>query len=176
MVELYFPSAGVTTVSVRAMGVAGSVAATAVAGMWLIVVSGPDMLVGRLLPVAVLGWIVVLMWFAALRWQGTMAAVAAIPVLAILLGLTGLPGNARLALSQSDIVAASDRARNGDKPARAGLYGIERTQVDDRNGCVVFVTQSSMIGEYGIAHCPDGVDGQSLVHAIGEIYRYEYVD
>ena len=158
------------------MGVAGLFAAGAVAGMWSIVVSGPDMLVGRLLLMAVLGWIVVLMWFAALRWQGTLAAVAAIPVIAILLGLTGLPGRARLALSESDIVEASQAARNGEEPARAGLYGFEITWVDERNGCVVFVTQSIMIDEYGIAHCPDGVDDQSMVHAIGDIYRYEYID
>ncbi len=143
---------------------------------WFVMVTGPDMLIGWLGVVGCGLCIAFVAIFAEHRSWRACAAVAAVPIVALALGMTGIPGKARIAASEQAITEAGDAVRAGKDPDRAGLFGIESSRVD-ANGCAILVTQFVVFDEYGVAYCPDGVDQDDpypeLFHSIGDIYRYQ---
>ncbi len=134
------------------------------------------MMIGWLGVSGLLMWVLLLSVLAERRQWKVIGAVSVVPVVALCLGAIGLPGKARIALSEDAISEAAAAVRAGEEPGQAGLFGVRSFRVDE-NGCTVFLTQTVVFDEYGVAHCPDGVDADApypeFFHSVGDIYRYE---
>jgi len=153
-----------------------AVLAVSVALVWPVVVSGPDLMIGWLTVAGSVLWVLLFAVLAERRQWRFFAAMSVVPVAALCLGAFGVPGTARIALSEDAIVEAAAAVRAGDQPARAGLFRVRWSHLGE-NDCVIFVTQTLVFNEYGVAHCPNGVDPDDphpeLFHSVGDIYRYE---
>ena len=135
--------------------------------VWL---SGTDMLLGMLLFVP-LGWAVLgacglvsLVRAGRARtthawrrdeaplWLGCLIGLVA----STGLGLAGVPEHLRYVSSRPALVRAGEDVLDGGHPARAGLYGLRTTRVED--GCAVLVTATFFVSESGYAYCrtPEG--------------------
>jgi hypothetical protein len=88
------------------------------------------------------------------------------------IGVTGVPENARIALSRSALVDAGERVLAGQHPSRAGLYGFTRTEVS--GDCALLQVGTVMIDSFGFAYCPTPTSARFEDDLGGGLYRYSF--
>ncbi len=140
----------------------------------LVCVSGQDLLVSFLPLLVVAGWFS--SCALAMRWRSRsfLVVLGTIPVAVLLAGLLSWPAVGRAAVSQDALASASGSEGVSRSGTRIGLYWVNWSRKEA--GCTIFVTESLLGDESGVAYCPDGRPrSPHLDHLVGNVYSYLYV-